>query len=44
MLAWSVKRLVSVFKRVVSRPHRPRSETIRSLMEAAGIPVPAASG
>ncbi|CAE7328631.1 unnamed protein product [Symbiodinium sp. CCMP2592] len=40
-LAWSLKRLVSVFKRSISRPHRPRSPVIRNIMQAAGIPVPA---
>ena len=42
-MAWSIKRLVSAFKRAISRPHRPRSSIIRSIMEHAGIPVPAAS-
>ncbi|CAE7520361.1 unnamed protein product, partial [Symbiodinium sp. KB8] len=43
VMAWSIKRLVSTFKRAISRPHRPRSASIRSIMEHAGIPVPAAS-
>eukprot|EP00439_Symbiodinium_sp_Y106_P065178 s1281_g10.t1 len=40
-LAWSLKRLVSVFKRSISRPHRPRSPVIKNVMQAAGIPIPA---
>ncbi|CAE7344072.1 unnamed protein product [Symbiodinium necroappetens] len=40
-LAWSLKRLVSVFKRSIARPHRPRSAVIRKIMTSAGIPVPA---
>eukprot|EP00439_Symbiodinium_sp_Y106_P040958 s971_g5.t1 len=42
-MAWSIKRLVSSFKRSISRPHRPRSSIIRSIMEHAGIPVPAST-
>ena len=35
-----MKRLLSHFNRVSSRPHRPRSEIIRRMMERVGIPIP----
>ena len=43
-MAWSIKRLVSSFNRIITRPHRPRSEIIRNIMMESGIPVPAATG
>ena len=43
-MAWSIKRLVSSFNRIITRPHRPRSDIIRNIMVEAGIPVPAATG
>ena len=42
-MAWTLKRLMSCFNRVIARPHRPRSEVIRGMMQDAGIPIPEAS-
>jgi|Cyp1metagenome_2_1107374.scaffolds.fasta_scaffold00077_9 hypothetical protein len=38
--AWIIKRLVYIFARLAKRGHRPRQESLRELMEIAGLPVP----